>query len=458
MSEQVVAKTAVKGKDKASALSALMKAGKTNDSNGTDTKAFIKKLTELTQTKGTEKSSNIIKLKDDKQKDAKTDKPKTDGLDEETQMSIKQLLSHIKLNDKLAIEKSVKELREIAESKSKNGAKEIKDLKKLLAMAQKEGVEVTKLEVSELEAEDGKKEGAQKIKKKMAKETKEAKEGVETKEVKPELLLQKNQVENQDTKKVTNLATLLQDVSKDKKDLTAPKQKHHADKQKEIEKSGFKTQTDDAALTQKEEIKSAKEDTAQTAKQKSDSANLASLLSKSGFGELKEEKEKELSKALAATSTDTTQQTENDVKSKGAIAKEALKYLSEDIKETIDSYKPPMMKVSMEMNPQNMGAVDVTLISRGQNLIVNVASSQDNMQMFMQNIQEFRTNLNNLGFTSLEMNFNFSGQSQNSSSGNNSDRQWREDSAKRYEANSKIGAITDKIESLDIILPHPKYA
>lgn len=457
MSEQVVAKTAVKGKDKASALSALMKAGKTNDSNGTDTKAFIKKLTELTQTKGTEKSSNIVKLKDDKQKDAKTDKPKTDGLDEETQMSIKQLLSHIKLNDKLAIEKSVKELREIAESKSKNGAKEIKDLKKLLAMAQKEGVEVTKLEVSELEAEDGKKEGAQKIKKKMAKETKEAKEGVETKEVKPELLLQKNQVENQDTKKVTNLATLLQDVSKDKKDLTAPKQKHHADKQKEIEKSGFKTQTDDAALTQKEEIKSAKEDTAQTAKQKSDSANLASLLSKSGFGELKEEKEKELSKALAATSTDTTQQTENDVKSKGAIAKEALKYLSEDIKETIDSYKPPMMKVSMEMNPQNMGAVDVTLISRGQNLIVNVASSQDNMQMFMQNIQEFRTNLNNLGFTSLEMNFNFSGQSQNSGGGNN-DRQWREDSAKRYEANSKIGAITDKIESLDIILPHPKYA
>ena len=451
MSEQVVAKTAVKGKDKASALSALMKAGKTNDSNGTDTKAFIKKLTELTQTKGTEKSSNIIKLKDDKQKDAKTDKPKTDGLDEETQMSIKQLLSHIKLNDKLAIEKSVKELREIAESKSKNGAKEIKDLKKLLAMAQKEGVEVTKLEVSELEAEDGKKEGAQKIKKKMAKE------GVETKEVKPELLLQKNQVENQDTKKVTNLATLLQDVSKDKKDLTAPKQKHHADKQKEIEKSGFKTQTDDAALTQKEEIKSAKEDTAQTAKQKSDSANLASLLSKSGFGELKEEKEKELSKALAATSTDTTQKTENDVKSKGAIAKEALKYLSEDIKETIDSYKPPMMKVSMEMNPQNMGAVDVTLISRGQNLIVNVASSQDNMQMFMQNIQEFRTNLNNLGFTSLEMNFNFSGQSQNSGGGNN-DRQWREDSAKRYEANSKIGAITDKIESLDIILPHPKYA
>ena len=451
MSEQVVAKTAVKGKDKASALSALMKAGKTNDSNGTDTKAFIKKLTELTQTKGTEKSSNIIKLKDDKQKDAKTDKPKTEGLDEETQMSIKQLLSHIKLNDKLAIEKSVKELREIAESKSKNGAKEIKDLKKLLAMAQKEGVEVTKLEVSELEAEDGKKEGAQKIKKKMAKE------GVETKEVKPELLLQKNQVENQDTKKVTNLATLLQDVSKDKKDLTAPKQKHHADKQKEIEKSGFKTQTDDAALTQKEEIKSAKEDTAQTAKQKSDSANLASLLSKSGFGELKEEKEKELSKALAATSTDTTQQTENDVKSKGAIAKEALKYLSEDIKETIDSYKPPMMKVSMEMNPQNMGAVDVTLISRGQNLIVNVASSQDNMQMFMQNIQEFRTNLNNLGFTSLEMNFNFSGQSQNSGGGNN-DRQWREDSAKRYEANSKIGAITDKIESLDIILPHPKYA
>ena len=134
-------------------------------------------------------------------------------------------------------------------------------------MAQKEGVEVTKLEVSELEAEDGKKEGAQKIKKKMAKETKEAKKGVETKEVKPELLAQKNQLDTTDTKKATNLATLLQDISKEKKDLTAPKQKHHADKQKEIEKSGFKTQIDDAALTQKDEPKLTKEEIGQTIKQ-----------------------------------------------------------------------------------------------------------------------------------------------------------------------------------------------
>lgn len=454
MSEQVVAKTAVKGKDKASALSALMKAGKTNDSNGTDTKAFIKKLTELTQTKGTEKNEkngNIAKLKDDKQLKTKEIK---EELDEATQMSIKQLLSHIKLNDKLAIEKSVKELRDIAESKSKNGSKEIKDLKKLLSMAKKEGVDVTKLEVTELEAEEGKKE-AQKTKKKIAKDQKE---GIELKDIKPELLAQKNQVDTTDTKKATNLAALLQDVSKDKKDLTAPKQKHHADKQKEIEKSGFKTQIDDAALTQKDEPKLSKEEIAQTIKQKSETANLASLLSKSGSSELKEEKAKELDKALSASLTDTTKQAENDVKSKGAIAKETLRYFSEDLKDTIDSYKPPLMKVSMEMNPQNMGAVDVTLISRGKNLIVNVASSQDNMQMFMQNIQEFRTNLNNLGFTSLEMNFNFSGQSQNSSSGNNSDRQYKEDGARRYEVNNKIGASGEKIESLDIIIPHPKYA
>ena len=164
MSEQVLAKTAVKGKEKASALSALMKAGKTNDSNGTDTKAFIKKLTELTQTKGTEKSSNIIKLKDDKQKDAKTDKPKTDGLDEETQMSIKQLLSHIKLNDKLAIEKSVKELRDNAQKHSEDDKKNEKNsLKKLLESAKDGGVEVKKLSVEKLDSKTAKEFEAKEI-------------------------------------------------------------------------------------------------------------------------------------------------------------------------------------------------------------------------------------------------------------------------------------------------------
>ena len=108
------------------------------------------------------------------------------------------------------------------------------------------------------------------------------------------------------------------------------------------------------------------------------------------------------------------------------------------------------MKVSMELNPQNVGAVDVTLISRGQNLIVNVTSGQETMQMFMQNIQEFRQNLMAQGFVSLQMNFNFSdgGKDQNS-------RQWQKEAAKKYESNS---GDTSKIESLDIVMPHPKYA
>jgi hypothetical protein len=89
--------------------------------------------------------------------------------------------------------------------------------------------------------------------------------------------------------------------------------------------------------------------------------------------------------------------------------KESLNQFSTDLKEKIESYKPPLMKLQMALNPKNLGEVEVTLISRGNNLHVNITSNTNTMSLFTQNQAEFKNSLVNMGFTNLEMNFSDQG-------------------------------------------------
>ena len=77
-----------------------------------------------------------------------------------------------------------------------------------------------------------------------------------------------------------------------------------------------------------------------------------------------------------------------------------------EFKEKVEAYKPPMMKVNMQLSPKNLGDVDVTLITRGNNLQVNINSnSQNTLALFVQNQAEFKNSLVNMGFSDLQMNF-----------------------------------------------------
>ncbi len=68
------------------------------------------------------------------------------------------------------------------------------------------------------------------------------------------------------------------------------------------------------------------------------------------------------------------------------------------------------MKLKMNLKPQNLGEVEVTLINRGNNLIVNINSNTNTMTLFTQNQAEFKNSLVNMGFTNLSMNFGEKGQ------------------------------------------------
>lgn len=85
--------------------------------------------------------------------------------------------------------------------------------------------------------------------------------------------------------------------------------------------------------------------------------------------------------------------------------KESLGQFASDLKEKIEAYKPPVMKVELALNPRNLGEVDVTILTRGSNLHVNISSNSNTMTLFTQNQAEFKNALVNMGFTQLEMNF-----------------------------------------------------
>lgn len=100
--------------------------------------------------------------------------------------------------------------------------------------------------------------------------------------------------------------------------------------------------------------------------------------------------------------------------------KETLQYFSQDLKEAVDQYKAPIAKLSITLNPNNLGEVEVTLIQRGNNLHINFNSNTNAMNLFIQNQAEFKNSLVNMGFTGLEMNFSDQGKrEQNQNQGKN---------------------------------------
>jgi len=131
--------------------------------------------------------------------------------------------------------------------------------------------------------------------------------------------------------------------------------------------------------------------------------------------------------------TQTTVDVKTDVKTtakqevstnKSTPVKETFSQFATDLKERIEAYKPPLMKVELSLNPKNLGDVDVTLLTRGNNLHVNISSTTNTMSLFTQNQNDVKDALINMGFTNLEMNFsdqrqsNQNQQNQKQSSGN----------------------------------------
>jgi flagellar hook-length control protein FliK len=185
------------------------------------------------------------------------------------------------------------------------------------------------------------------------------------------------------------------------------------------------------------------------------SATLSSLLS-NGTSVKSETIEKKISKDITQIEDSIAlKQNENinfEFKNKVVNVKETFNSFSSDLKEKLEDYKAPLMKIELNLKPKDLGSLDVTLITRGNSIQINLASNQQAMQLFSQNMTEFKEALANIGFENLSMNFN---SNQNSDSNPN---QQHQEGQKLYEYLSKLDdsefSLEDELESLDIFVPN----
>ena len=135
-------------------------------------------------------------------------------------------------------------------------------------------------------------------------------------------------------------------------------------------------------------------------------------------------------------------------------AKQMIKYLSTDVKTAIEDYKSPFTRVKVQLNPQKLGEVDLTIVQRGKNLHINLSSNSTAINTLSMNANELRTQLNNNGINNASLNFNNS--EQNSESNAQQQQQNRQNEQKaneEYNYFENEEANEEVLSSLEIIVP-----
>ncbi len=126
----------------------------------------------------------------------------------------------------------------------------------------------------------------------------------------------------------------------------------------------------------------------------------------------KEETTKEASENKEKTketnnSTQSTQNTQASDKTsdKSVTPKETIKHFTQQLKQEIQEYKPPMSRISMDLFPKELGKVEVVIQKVGKNLKVSVISHNNSLQTFLDNQQDLKNSLNALGFEGVDLSF-----------------------------------------------------
>ena len=136
-------------------------------------------------------------------------------------------------------------------------------------------------------------------------------------------------------------------------------------------------------------------------------------------------------------------------------AKQMIKYLSQDVKTAIEDYKSPFTRVKVQLNPHKMGEVDVTVVQRGKNLLVNISSNTAAINTLAINANELKTQLSTNGIQNASLNFNNS--EQNSEQHTSQQQQRRDNERKADEEYSYFDneeQNEEVLSSLEIVVPH----
>ncbi|GHQ05663.1 flagellar hook-length control protein FliK [Helicobacter pylori] len=121
--------------------------------------------------------------------------------------------------------------------------------------------------------------------------------------------------------------------------------------------------------------------------------------------EVSENKEKTKESTNSAQSAQNTQASDKTSENKSVTPKETIKHFTQQLKQEIQEYKPPMSRISMDLFPKELGKVEVTIQKVGKNLKVSVISHNNSLQTFLDNQQDLKNSLNALGFEGVDLSF-----------------------------------------------------
>ncbi|PUD08607.1 flagellar hook-length control protein FliK [Helicobacter pylori] len=121
--------------------------------------------------------------------------------------------------------------------------------------------------------------------------------------------------------------------------------------------------------------------------------------------EASDNKEKTKETNNSAQSAQNTQASDKTSDNKSIAPKETIKHFTQQLKQEIQEYKPPMSRISMDLFPKELGKVEVIIQKVGKNLKVSVISHNNSLQTFLDNQQDLKNSLNALGFEGVDLSF-----------------------------------------------------
>ncbi len=121
--------------------------------------------------------------------------------------------------------------------------------------------------------------------------------------------------------------------------------------------------------------------------------------------EASDNKEKTKESNNSAQSVQNAQASDKTSDNKNIAPKETIRHFTQQLKQEIQEYKPPMSRISMDLFPRELGKVEVIIQKVGKNLKVSVISHNNSLQTFLDNQQDLKNSLNALGFEGVDLSF-----------------------------------------------------
>lgn len=135
-------------------------------------------------------------------------------------------------------------------------------------------------------------------------------------------------------------------------------------------------------------------------------------------------------------------------------ARETMRQFAYALRQEIQNYKPPLSKITIELQPANLGSVEVSIISQGKNIQIQLHSNQNTLNLFIQNQSDLRTALSQIGYENVAMSFNNGAQmgfSDNSG-------KWRYESAQKSRNTFSLNDKSDEVDEIFEIMITNNYA